>query len=151
MLRFALALLSAALFAIVGAARAADPPSPPLDPTRPVVEVKIPLVSIAEKRGEAFLLPDAIKIPPRGTVRVKGKFHTGKRSGGALVAADALIPSKSGKMTLLANGLKGVKMREESECEFELVMRFPKDVRPGIIEFKVGDEYFARADFGPAP
>jgi hypothetical protein len=84
-------------------------------------------------------------------VRVKGKFHTGKRSGGALVVAEALLPSKSGKMSLLSNGIKGVKMEEDTECEFELIMHFPKNVRPGIIEFKVGKEYFARADFRPAP
>lgn len=90
-------------------------------------------------------------MPPRAIVRIKGKFHTGKRSGGTLVVAEAKVASKTGKMALLCNGLKGVQLNENAICEFELLIHFPKNVRPGIVDFKVGDEFLATASFKPGP
>jgi hypothetical protein len=143
--------LSIAVYLVLSSRRVPPQQRPRLDPTRPVVEVSIPLASLTARRTDAFVLPDEVIVPPRAIVRIKGKFHTGKRSGGTLVVAEAKVASKTGKMALLCNGLKGVQLNENAICEFELLIHFPKNVRPGIVDFKVGDEFLATASFKPGP
>lgn len=131
----------------------ANPPSPAsrLDPTRPIVEVQIPLVNVEENHANAFVLPEEIVVPPRATVRIKGKFRTGSRKGGSAIIGEARVPSSTGKTALLNNGMTVVRMRENSICEFEVLMHFPKQSRSGILVIRLKDEFLATGRFRSAP
>lgn len=126
------------------------PPQLRLDPTRPVVEVLVPLVDPEKDKGKAHVLAEKIAIPPRGIVRIKGTFRAGSRNGNARIIAEAKVPSASGRMALLSNGVTGLRMKQNAECKFELIMHFPEKFRGGILEIRLKDEFIATAHFGPA-
>jgi hypothetical protein len=115
----------------------------PLDPTRTIVDVQIPVVEVHSDRQKAFVVPNDIVVHPRAIVRVRGKFRTGQRNGTALVIAEAKVPSGNGSMAVYNNGSRGVRMSPNTESEFEVLMYQPQLVRDCTLEIRLGDEFLA--------